>query len=65
MPESEDGGTPTNPPLADYCSLCGTGYHPNLTITITDNPTKGEYRWIHDQCKRDHDRVFVNTLFKD
>lgn len=49
-------------PLAGYCSLCGCGYYPNLAITIADEPTDGEFRWGHDQCQRDHDRVFLEAF---
>lgn len=45
-------------PLADRCSLCGEGYHPNLSIDIADEAMQGEYRWAHDQCGRDHNRIF-------
>lgn len=50
--------------LAVRCSLCGSGYHPNLEIEISDEPMESsitgetEYRWMHVQCKRDNDRVF-------
>jgi len=49
-------------PLADWCSLCGQGYHPNLAITIADEPDGGEYRWSHSQCKHDHDRAFLEVF---
>lgn len=54
--------------LAPVCSLCGDGYHPNLAITISDEPAESgvsdkiKYRWIHDQCKRDHDQVFLEAF---
>ena len=68
-----DGGTDTGDteqdalnekPLADWCSLCGQGYHPNLAITIADETDDGEYHWSHKQCKHDHDRVFLD-MFSD
>lgn len=56
-------------PLAPVCALCGHGYHPNLQITIADEgPSESaitgewEYRWTHDQCKRDHDRVVFEAF---
>jgi len=49
-------------PLADWCSLCGRGYHPNLVITIADEPSNDEYRWSHNQCKHDHDMAFLDMF---
>jgi len=60
-----------NPPLAQYCSLCGDGYSPNLTIEISDEPIeprnggRPEYRWCHEQCKRDHERHFIQATPED
>lgn len=52
-------------PLNDWCTLCGGGYHPNLEIIIGDEPAErdGEkvYGWAHRQCKRDHDRAFLEA----
>lgn len=50
-----------NDPLARHCSLCGDGYHPNLSIEISDEPTDGEYRWSHTQCLTDHDAAFAEA----
>lgn len=51
--------------LADYCSLCGGGYHPNLEIDIGDEPTVRDgdkvFGWGHVQCQRDHDREFLQA----
>ena len=49
-------------PLADWCSLCGQGYHPNLAITIADESDEGEYHWCHNQCKHDHDRAVLDAF---
>jgi hypothetical protein len=49
-------------PLADYCSLCGEGYYPNIEISISDEPTDGRYRWCHVLCKEDHDRAFLEAF---
>lgn len=50
--------TGTEHPLAQWCSLCGQGYHPNISISVADEPSAtGEYRWCHEQCHRDHARV--------
>ena len=52
-------------PLADWCSLCGRGYHPNLEIEIGDEPHNDVYGWAHVQCKLDHDRAFVEAFSDD
>ncbi|WP_135666606.1 hypothetical protein [Halorhabdus rudnickae] len=49
-------------PLAPYCSLCGRGYKPTMDVSIADEPREGEYRWVHEQCKRDHDRAFLSSF---
>jgi len=57
-----------NPPLAPHCSLCGDGYHPTLKIDISSDPNENsrtgdlEYRWVHVQCLRDHDRMFLKAF---
>jgi hypothetical protein len=52
-------------PLAETCSLCDRGYHPNLAIDIADEPVNGEHRWRHKQCKRDHDRAFAEAFIQN
>lgn len=57
-------------PLAARCSLCGAGYAPTMAIDITDEPMESpegdlEYRWCHEQCDRDHRRVFVEAFGTD
>lgn len=57
--------------LAGQCSLCNEGYHPNLEIEISDEPMESsitgelEYRWMHVQCKRDHDRTLLAAFGDD
>jgi len=34
--EEEENTITNNPPLAQYCSLCGDGYHPSLEIEVND-----------------------------
>lgn len=66
MPDNSPGES--QHPLAAVCSLCGQGHHPNLAITIADEPMESgmtgeiEYRWSHDQCQRDHERVFLEAF---
>jgi len=68
--EEEENTITNNPPLAQYCSLCGDGYHPSLEIEVNDEPFElndgsSEYRWVHKQCKRDHGRIFLRATPDD
>ena len=55
-------------PLADFCALCGEGYHPNAEIMISDEPDESgitgemEFRWSHMQCQLDHERIFLDNF---
>jgi hypothetical protein len=56
----------SNIPLADYCSLCAGGYHPNLQIEIAEDPRERngskEYGWVHRHCRRDHEQTFSQAV---
>lgn len=64
--ESPEADDTTNPPLAQWCSICGDGYHPNLEIEIADgtreDPDGEVYGWAHRQCIDDHDAVFLEAF---
>lgn len=67
-----DGGSEDirNAPLAPFCSLCGDGYNPNLKIVIHDQPRESsggnkEHQWCHQQCKRDHEAIFLEATPED
>jgi hypothetical protein len=63
----EPNSETSNAPLAPFCSLCGDGYNPTLRISVADEPTepkdggRSEYRWCHEQCKRDNDRLLAKA----